>query len=57
MILFLMDKVTFEDFEKFDFRVGRIISAREHPKADKLFTLGSGGVSSLPKVGAQPAVS
>ena len=34
-----MDKVTFEDFEKFDFRVGRIISAREHPKADKLFIL------------------
>ena len=30
------DYIEFDDFEKIDFRVGKILSAEKHPKADKL---------------------
>ncbi|MBQ8590521.1 MAG: methionine--tRNA ligase [Firmicutes bacterium] len=30
------DFIEFDDFEKIDFRVGKILSAEKHPKADKL---------------------
>ncbi len=33
------EKVPYHDFAKLDFRVGKIINAEEHPKADKLFVL------------------
>lgn len=32
----LKDPITFDDFDKIDFRVGTIIKAEKHPKADKL---------------------
>ena len=32
----LKDTIKFEDFDKIDLRVGTIISAEKHPKADKL---------------------
>ena len=32
----LKPEITYEDFDKIDFRVGTILSAEKHPKADKL---------------------
>ena len=32
----LKDEITYDDFDKLDLRVGTIISAEKHPKADKL---------------------
>ena len=32
----LKPEIEFDDFDKIDFRVGTIISAEKHPKADKL---------------------
>lgn len=34
-----MEKISFEDFEKLDLRVGKILSVEEHPRADKLYVL------------------
>ncbi len=31
--------ITFEEFQKLDMRVGEVVSARKHPKADKLLVL------------------
>ncbi len=33
------DKISFEDFEKVDLRVGKIKSVKQHPDADKLLIL------------------
>lgn len=35
----MSDKVLFDDFEKLDLRVGKILKVEEHPNADKLFVL------------------
>jgi len=32
--------ISFEDWQKLDLRVGKILSAEDHPNADKLFILG-----------------
>lgn len=32
----LKDEITYDDFDKIDFRVGTILSCEKHPKADKL---------------------
>lgn len=32
----IKDEITIEDFDKIDLRIGRILEAEEHPKADKL---------------------
>ena len=34
-----MDKIKFEEWEKFDFRIAEIVEAKEHPDADKLLVL------------------
>jgi len=34
-----MEKINIEDFTKADLRVGEIVSAEEHPRADKLLVL------------------
>lgn len=34
-----MGKVPFEDFKKLELRVGKILEAKEHPNATKLFIL------------------
>ncbi len=33
------ERASIGDFEKLDLRVGEILSAEEHPKADKLYVL------------------
>lgn len=33
------EKISYEDFEKLDLRVGKILSVEEHPKASKLYIL------------------
>ncbi|MBI2499290.1 methionine--tRNA ligase subunit beta [Candidatus Woesearchaeota archaeon] len=37
-----MDKISFNDFNKIDLRVGKIKAVKEHPKADKLLILDIG---------------
>ena len=36
ILLELKDEIEYDDFDKMDFRVGTILSAEKHPKADKL---------------------
>ena len=34
-----MEKIKFSEWEKFDFRVGEVLEAKDHPNADKLYIL------------------
>ncbi len=34
-----MEKINFNEWQKFDFRVAKILEAEDHPNADKLFVL------------------
>ena len=35
----MTEKIPFQDFEKFDLRVGKILEVNDHPNADKLYVL------------------
>lgn len=35
----MSEKVSFKDFQKLDFKVGKVLKVEDHPNADKLFVL------------------
>ncbi|GAG23152.1 unnamed protein product, partial [marine sediment metagenome] len=34
-----MEEISFDDWKKFDVRVGEVLEVKDHPEADKLYVL------------------